>query len=65
MLPTEVNYLVRYEQYKDLLWEATYERLALAAERRVSKGLWPSMGDWMRQRMMPQLVIPTFHFYSK
>lgn len=65
MLPTEINYLIRHEQYKDLLWEAAYERLALEAERPVSKGLWQSMGDWMRQRIIPPLVILTFHFYSK
>lgn len=65
MLPADVNFLVRQEQYKDLLREAAHERLVLTAERPVSRRLWQVMGSWMRQRMVPQLVIPTFHFYSK
>lgn len=65
MLPNEVHYLIRHEQYKDLLWEAARERMALAAERPASPGLWQTLRGWMPQRVTPHLVIPTFHLYSK
>lgn len=49
MLPSEVHFVVRYEQYQDLLWEAQQERLieAVKLSQGHEGGLLRQTANWL------------------